>query len=592
MKVNMTILFLMLCLLACKGIGELPSPEPSPDPSPVRLHTVMEMNRSAAVLNSHQGEELYSVLQPMYGYYQTIPHDFLTPEAPEDQNQAIYPRIKCLADGSYIMFYHGGKYGTRVWCSLSSDFKTWSTPQLLFGPQKIKINDESDTRRFVNPDAVVLPGGDILLVCSYRASSGYNYGLDCGLAFRRSSDNGKSWSEPWLVEVGPNWEPYMLLLPDGRIQCYYTDATPQTRNSGTSVITSEDGGLSWSAKKRVCRLYKYDYWTANNEKSVYNGEKIFTDQMPCFRLLNDGRTLVGWLEDRIEEPAPIDCAEQKYYSSRYEMSLVYHDGPDWEDLGEETAGPEKRLSRIVHGAAGYISVFPSGETVLSCAKDGFMHLRMCNASVTDFYGGPNWEKESNWLIPFDGKGFWGATEVVSPAIMAAAIHCDEGMQTGLLYLNHRIVAAHQKVVPDGDCSEWETDKAFFLGLKGGDELLLRAATDGEYLYLAADCLEVSSASSTVDLILFSERGGKTVKLALKNGISQVSKDGITTASRNAVSTSGERGYTAEAAIPLSLLNVTEGDTLLLYATFGSGTDRSTFSFSKRTDSSTWQRIKL
>ncbi len=581
MRRMITILSFLLCLSACGKVT------PEPVLPPVRLHTVMEMNSEPAELNSHEGEELSGVLQPMYSYFRIIPHESLTEGAPGDQAMAIYPRIKRMANGRYILFYHGGQFGSRVWYIVSDDFKTWSEPQLLYQPYKV----DGDYRRFVNPDAAVLPGGELLMVCSYRATNGYNSGKDCGLSFRRSTDNGKTWSAPWEVGIGPNWEPYLLVLPDGRIQCYYTDADPRTRNSGTSVITSADGGATWSAKQRVCRLYKYDYYTEDPAKKAFNGEKIFTDQMPCFRVLNDGKTLVGWLEDRIEEPAPRDCSLDTY-SSFYEMSLVYHDGLDWEALGEDEAGPGRRLNRIVRGAGGYISTFRSGETVLSCGISGLMHLRMCNASVTGFYGSGSWDKESNWLVPFDGTGFWSCTEVVAPTILAAAMHCADGMQTGLLYLNHRQDAEKLAVVPDGDLEEWKGDKAFFLGLPGGEELLLRAATDGTSLYLAADCLQASSGSPSVSLMLYRE-GGKAVKVKLEKGMSKTSsKEGTLAVCRNAEMAGGAQGYTAEVAVPLSLLGAAEGDTVYLYAVLEKGVSRSTFSFSKKSDTTSWQRIRL
>lgn len=585
----MTILYpLLLVLFACGGGKDEPSREQTAAPA-VRLHTVMEMNREPLALNSHAGEELFSVLQPMYGYYQTLPHESLTIGAPEDQSKAIYPRIKRMADGRYILFYHGGQLGSRIWCIVSEDFKIWGAPQLLYQPYKV----DGDYRRFVNPDAVVLPGGDLLMVCSYRATNGYNSGRDCGLSFRRSSDSGKTWSEPWNVEVGPNWEPYLLVLPDGRIQCYFTDATPWTRNSGTSVIVSEDGGASWSAKKRVCRYYKYDYYTSDTEKKAYNGEKIYTDQMPCFRVLNDGRTLVGWLEDRLEEPAPADCSLDKY-DSFYEMSLVYHDGLDWEDLGEDKAGPEKRLNRVASAAAGYISTFRSGETVLSCNKDGQMHLKMCDATATQFYGGASgWEKESGWFIPLEGKGYWSSTEVVAPTILAAAMHCDEGMQTGLLYLNHRQDAVHQAVSVDGDLNEWESDRCFFLGSTGGDELLMRTATQDGMLYLAADCLMASGKEPSITLTLSKEGSrDKTTVVFDKKGLDKSSASGTSCVSTVAESLGGAKGFVSEIAIPLSSLGAGEGDTLRLYVLMKTGSTRTVFSFSNGSDSATWQKIKL
>lgn len=586
----MTILFsLLLCLSACGGTKEDPSGQPATPASEVRLHTVMEMNREPLALNSHAGDELFSVLQPMYGYYRTIPHEDLTREAPEDQSKAIYPRIKRLSDGSYIMFYHGGRLGSRIWFTLSKDFINWSTPQLLYKPYSVN----GDTRRFVNPDAVVLPGGDILMVCSYRANSGYKDGVDCGLSFRRSSDNGKTWSEPWNVETGPNWEPYLLVLPDGNLHCYYTDATPQTKNSGTSVITSADGGATWSAKKRVSRLYKYDYFTYDSDKRIYNGQKIFTDQMPCFRVLNDGKTIVGWLEDRLEEPAPADCATDDY-SSFYEMSLVYHDGFDWEDLGEDGAGPQKRMNRVVAAAAGYISTFRSGETILSCNKNGQMHTKICDASATQFYGGVSgWEKESCWLIPFEGKGYWSSTEVVAPTILAAAMHCDEGMQTGLLYLNHRLDAVHQAVAVDGDLKEWETDRCFYLSSTGGDELLIRAATQDGTLYLAADFLTASRKDPSITLFLSKEGSRDKTKVIFGNkGLDSSSASGTSCVSAEAVSQDGTKGFVSEIAVPLSLLGAGEGDTLRLYVLMKTGNSKTVFSFSNGSDSDTWQKIRL
>lgn len=582
---RMIAISLLIALAACGKSN--PSPA-APEAPSVRLHTVMEMNSAAPEVNSHEGEELRSVLQPMYNYYGVLPHTFLTvgvPESADEQMQAIYPRIKLLSDGSYIMFYHGGRLGSRIWCTLSSDFKKWSVPVMLFKPYTIN----GDTRRFVNPDAVVLPGGDILLVCSYRANSGYSNGIDCGLAFRRSSDNGKTWSEPSIVEVGANWEPYLLLLPDGTLHCYYTDATPQTKNSGTSLIVSKDGGATWSAKKRVSRLYKYDYWTSDKDKKQYNGEKIYTDQMPCFRVLNDGKTIVGWLEDRIEEPAPSDCSTDSY-KSKYDMSLVYNDGLEWTDLGESTAGPERRLTRVMAGAAGYISVFPSGETVLSCGKESLMRLRMCNSSVTKFYGN-SWEDMSNWLTPFDGTGYWGATEVVGPAMLAAAIHCEDGMQTGLMYLNHRIDAAHQSVTVDGDSAEWTSDKAFFIGSKKGDELLLRAASDVQNLYLAADMLEAAKGA-TVTVLLCKEGSKAITKVVMdRKGLVKASDGSVSVASSPATASDGSNGFVSEVSVPLSLLGAAEGDRICIYAmTERSG--RTTFSFSNANNSSTWQIIRL
>ena len=182
-----------------------------------------------AVLNSHAGEEQWSVMQPMYDYYQFIPHNELTGDVAEAQRTAMYYRVKKLADGGYIMFWHGGATGSRIWSSLSSDFKTWSEPRLMLSPKLNMVNGVEDWRRFVNIDAVVMPDGELVAAYSFRATNAYSSGQGCGIMLIRSKDNGCTWSEPVQIYDGPNWEPYLLLLPDGKtIHCYFTDAKPQT----------------------------------------------------------------------------------------------------------------------------------------------------------------------------------------------------------------------------------------------------------------------------------------------------------------------------------------------------------------------------
>ena len=591
---------LFMLLAACAGSAPLNPDKPS-DPASVNLTTVMDLHHDA-VLNSHAGDELYSVLQPMYNWFDVMPHEKLTagvPASATEQQQAIYPRIKKMSDGRYIMFYHGGRFGTRIWYITSDDFRKWTEPVMLFGPVNVEIiNAEGkkvkDVIRYVNPDSAVLPNGDLLMVCSYRAAGNYSDGINGGLSFMRSTDNAKTWGERMDVPVGTNWEPYLLVLPD-RIQCYYTDATPMTRNSGTSVIESFDGGKTWSEKKRVCRQYKYDYFTRDPEKTKYNGEKIYTDQMPCFRLLNDGKTLVGWLEARLESPAPDDCSLDEY-KSFCSMSLVYNDGFDWEDLGEESEGPKRRLTNVMSkGAAGYISTFPSGEVVLSCGKDQLFHLRIGDATATRFYGNSRWTDDGNWLIPFEEIGYWGCTEVITPNILAIAMHSeDSGMQTGLLYLNQRIDAGRQAVTVDGDCEEWPADQAFFIGSRKGDEVLVRAASDEESLYLAVDRLAANlSKNSNVTLIVAKDGTKDAINVKIgQGGIVSSSNKQVTAACRKASSASGAKGFVGEVAIPLSALGAGQGDTVRLYAILEEGLSKTTFSFSNASKPDTWQKIKL
>ncbi len=531
---------------------------------------------------SHAGEEKWSVMQPMTGYSYIIPHAWLTKDAPDDQRKAMYPRIKKMASGEYIMFYHGSPTGSRIWSSISSDFKEWSEPVLLYGPETVTVNGAKDWRRFVNMDAAVMPDGEILAVCSFRATEHYNSGLGCGLMLTRSTDNGRSWSDPVQIYEGPNWEPFILRLPDGKLQCYFTDATPQTRNSGTSLIESSDGGDSWSLKKRVCRQYKYRY---DGPDGDFSGQNIYTDQMPCFRVLNDGKTLFGFIESRLERTPSI------YGDSYYALSAIWNDGLEWKDLGENSEGPETRVSNVIEGGGGYVAVFPSGETVISGHIGGKFKMK-----VLDHTGGRNsgTEWDQGWFSPFSGMGYWSCTEVDSPLTMVAAMHCDTGMEFGKFYLNHRIDAVAADVLVDGDGSEWQSVDALYLGTVNGSETIFRASRDDENLYLISETVSEDKTGATrVDMLLTNpeRKDVTTVKISSSGSVS-TSDTAASAAFRYGKTADGRVGFTVEISIPLESLRLSAGSTVCLYAAMSDGGPVSTFTMSEKSDADTWLHIKI
>lgn len=527
---------------------------------PVRLHRLDEMNTAAEPLNSHAGEERYSVLEPVLEYMQLIPARHL-----QTDRTAIYPRVKRMADGRYILFCQGGQIASHIYYYTSSDLKSWSEGRLLFEPRDITTPAGPDVRCYSTADAVVLSNGDLLAACSFRASAGYRQNVGCGIALRRSCDNGRTWSDEQVIFEGTNWEPYLLALPDGRVQCYFTDCLPATRNSGTSVITSVDGGRTWHSHMRVCRQYKYDD----------RGVKIYTDQMPCFRLLNDGETLFGFLEARIEPEGPGG-------RSTYMMSVVRNRGFDWAPLGEQSAGPADRETNVLRGCAGYVSVFPSGETLLSCNIDRVFSLKIGDCEGRSF-NGRSWAED--WFRPFAGRGFWGCLEPVDAHRVIGAMHCDEGIQLGVFYLNHRIDAPRAKVRLDGDGREWRSGQALFLGGDSPAQALFRASHDDEYLYLLAECtgcpreccieLRIEGLSLTV---------GADGSVGGCPGAKSVRREGATP--------SGEAGHATEIAVPLRSLGVQPGATVRFYAALAASGCCDTFTFAKPDDPESWMRIAL
>ena len=616
MAKNKDRIIIALCALLAAACGLKDGPDPGPGGNEgVLLHSVWDMDTSAVALNSHVGDELSSVLQPIWRKFQKIPHVYMNVSEdgkplPDEQKFSCYPRIKQMANGEYLMLYHSGQYGSRIWCRISKDFVNWTAADMLFKPVSVDIPENGTTvqdwRRYVNPDAVVLKhngemNGEVLMVCSYRATSHYNQGIDCGLIFRRSKDNGRHWGKELVVPVGANWEAYILELPDGTLHCYYTDATPQTRNSGTSLIVSTDGGYTWSNKIRVSRQYKYDYRTSVADKKQYNGEKIFTDQMPCFRLLNDGRTIMGWLEARIENPAPpTDCGDSDTYHSHCEMSLVYNDGWTWQDLGENSAGPARRKTNIMRkGNAGYIVTYPSGEVFISTGLNNLFHIRLGDKDGENWYGNSDWLDDSNWTIPFEGKGYWGCMETVGTNVMAVGMHQNiteedaGGMQLGMYYLNQRQTPYEQEITIDGDAAEWKSDKGWFISDTLGNEIFIRSAIHDGNLCFAIDRKDASvSAGSTVNILLC-KNGGTPLNARIgPQGLVTSAIQGAKAETRLATAKDGSMGYVCELSVPLSSLGVSAGAALRCLAVLEKDNVRTMFSFANGTKPETWQLIRL
>lgn len=544
----------------------------------VRINVVEDFAGVMESLNSHEGQEMHSSLEPMYGYLQVLQNDFLTaivPDSAKEQKTAVYPRVKKMADGRYIMFYQGGRVASRILYSISEDFKEWSEPVLLWEPYSVTTSEGKDTRRFTTADAVVLPCGEIVVVCSYRASKGYKNGIDCGLVLKRSSDNGMTWSDQAVIYEGPNWEPYLLYLPNGDIHCYFTDCVPAIKDSGTSVIVSRDGGRTWGEYKKISRQFKY----------ISDGNRIFTDQMPSVRLLNDGQTLCGFFEARLEPDFPAEDAK-----SIFMMSLVYNDGFEWEDLGSENEGPKDRQTNLFTGAGGYISVFPSGETLISCNIDGRFSLKLGDSHARHF-NGRDWE--SDWLQPFDRRGYWGATEVVTPHETVGAIYAPEGLSIGKFYLNHVMDASRERIKVDGNGKEWKQSHIFFVGSDSPDQAVIRAAYDDRNLYLLVERKVDQTEGIYTDIHLYnpSSSGSPVYAKVSPEGMEECTVSGCASV-REGLAASGEEGILMELAFPLSELGLGGGDEIMLNVVLCGDGLSDGFTNADINKPSTWMKIRL
>ena len=424
--------------------------------------------------------------------------------------RVYYPRIKMLSDGTYIMFHQDGRVSGNCFYTKSRDGLNWSDRKPIFMSYKTRRDDgEDDFIYWCNCDAQVMPDGEILAFCSYRYRSGYN--LDSkysGIAMKRSSDNGETWSEPKEIYLGRNWESAPLLLESGELQLYFSHTAPKFyfdpkvktdakihTSSGSAIIRSYDGGHTWTPDVKE-PPYAAHRVTQSYVETLENGTKCFTNQMPVAVELHNGDIALA--------------TESDMARGRFLLTMSYsHD--NWAralDIDED--GPEDKSTAFDFGAGPYIVQFDSGETLLSYNTADQFHLRL-----GDEYA-KNLTSERD-IIAFDGNpGYWGCLCIDAPHRVLAAMPkvwedrttrpwtSDNDMMLCRYYLNHTVYASSF----DGDdafCdSAWDKcDDALFLGAESDAQLTLGFMCDDEHLYVRIDRLDRDLCDSDTESVYLS-----------------------------------------------------------------------------------------
>lgn len=208
-----------------------------------------------------------------------------------------YCRVHRLNDSRLMAVYESGG---KAYCRFSSNNGTsWTSAAMAIDREQITsdkgstwANNSNSEFAQLRPDNPYHPGR-IIFAVNIRPSDKRSDIYPYSIGYAVSDDNGKTWSERriafqseiWSSAVGKGcWEPFVLELPDGTVQIYFSDETPYYRQSRSyqniSVIESKDGGDSWSKARIVA-------FTDNHR-----------DGMPVVMLLNDNLYLaIEHLED-------------------------------------------------------------------------------------------------------------------------------------------------------------------------------------------------------------------------------------------------------------------------------------------------------
>lgn len=541
-----------------------PNPRPGKDqgeekPVTSDITSIYDLNQNKGYLNSHAATWQNSVLEMDYSSIVTLEQPKITPAYP------MYPRIKKLANGSYLLIYQQNLSAHDVYYAKSMNLTSWTEGgSPLFEKTDMNQYESSvkDRVLFSSADAIVLSNGDILAFASFRLNKGYRLNnLNNGIMMRRSSDNGASWSEPQIIYRGTTWEPSALQLASGEVHVYFTSSDPILGDSGTALLRSTDNGKSWTS---VGKIIRQRAGTAMDG----SGQTIFTDQMPVAIQLNGKDRIAVALESRFGRTGT--SADQ------YNLTMAYS-SDNWASGGltGDAEGPADRKSSIfTDEAAPYLRQFRSGETMLSCNAGKTFYIRMGNA-LADKFGTP---------MPSFEKGCWGSLEIIDnhtvvgvfPTSWSETSNGEQISRSRIniakFVLNHRINAAVLTPETDGSSKDWkDVDDALFIGSAGKTGTTFRFAYDNDNVYGMIERKDASLTSSDECTVML-QSGNSTgtpvsLKFSFKDGKIVCSDANVKVAScilGTLDDTTEDDGLTIEFSIPKSFLGIVS-DKLLFNA---------------------------
>ena len=575
-------------LASCKAEGPDDGGKQIPSESTKLTLTPFEkLNASADAVNSHKDDWAQSVLTLNYRSIVNVGASVLGTSSPS------YSRIVKLADGSYILTAHdsySGGNGSTVYWATSQDLVHWTPQGKLFASRSVvNARGQEATRLYTNGFGKVLSNGDVLMFASFRTTGTYSFWKwrdDQGIEMRRSTDNGKTWSEPYEVYRGPNWEAIMLEDGDGELELYFSESRPwiSGSHSGTSMVRSTDGGRTWlpGLGKEPYRVIRHTWYDAHQDKW------LFTDQMPGLIILNDSKCKAGVFESAHDYPVGGSvnfCISFAWSPEDGNWNYIEGEEKDGTGLDVKTAkvGPVDRKIDVWNGSAPSLLQFPSGETVVSYGQDWYQWLRIGDSRARNF-------GDAGKYLP--AKGSWSSILLDGThELITHMRNSTDGKNVGVilckLALNHLIAASSHKVVIDGGNSDWvNADDALFAGSKCQAQATLRCAADADNIYFLVECRDDNvSKDDYVQLFIAPSDAAKlnAQTLRVKVGLNGLRNQGVYAGNwiekdfgANAVvrydatlsdASDVDNGWLAEICVPRSSVKVVDGKVKVNLALF-------------------------
>ena len=398
-----------------------------------------------------------------------------------------YARIIQLQDGRLMAVCESG--GIQIAFS-SNQGGTWT------GQKKI-VTNTNNTPNCV-PDLIQLQDGTIVVGYNPRPKEPYTEDRRFGIRCKRSTDNGRTWSDDIFVNDASYtfndgcWEPAFLQLPSGELQLYFADEGPYTTNGDQqiSLCRSFDGGQTWSQAQKI---------------SYRAG---FRDGMPVPVLLKDQSQIVVAIEDN-------GWGYGDFFPTTVRTTLENNWNDYW--VGASDKNRERALNLdfcpLATGGAPYLRVLPWGETVLShqspYENGGKIQMRVAvgDAQARDFRG---------VTTPFgqggdNPQGLWNSLAVIDTGIVVAVSGIAGKIEMIKGYPTRLLQASYARPAIDGLQTRGEgyflSDASQIkLGTQTGTRVTADFAYDLDSLYFVArvytsSSTSVEGGSSAVTLLL-------------------------------------------------------------------------------------------
>lgn len=306
-----------------------------------------------------------------------------------------YARIIQLQDGRLMAVCESNGINMATSTDKGS---TWSDPQKI-------VSNANNVPECV-PDLIQLADGTIVVGYNPRPSTPYTQDRRFGIRCKRSTDNGRTWSDEIFINDASYtfedgcWEPSFLQLPSGELQCYFADEGPYT-SSGEQQISmcrSFDGGQTWTTAQKVSFRAGY------------------RDGMPSAIILQDGETIAlafednGWSGVNNFLPTVVTCP----LATNWNNYWVDADSPNrWQAINYN-------YSPRYRGGAPYLRKLPWGETIISHQGENGTGVELEHQQMWVFVGNEQAKDFKAMSEPFGSvNSLWNSLAVIDTGTVVA-----------------------------------------------------------------------------------------------------------------------------------------------------------------------------